>query len=131
MWAKFSGIQVKVLDFQSCPTFCDPWAVAWQGYLSMGLYLWDSPSKNTGVGCCALLQGTFPTQGFNPCLLCLLYLQEVGSLPLVAQLVKNLPAMWETWVQSLGWGDPLEKGRATHSNILAWRITWTEEPGGL
>ena len=45
--------------------------------------------------------------------------------PLVAQLVKNLPAMWETWVRSLGWEDPLEKGMATHSNILAWRIPWT------
>ena len=41
---------------------------------------------------------------------------------LVAQLVKNLPAMQETWVQSLGWEDPLEKGKATHSSILAWRI---------
>ena len=41
---------------------------------------------------------------------------------LVAQLVKNLPAMWETWIRSLGWEDPLEKGRATHSSILAWRI---------
>ena len=44
---------------------------------------------------------------------------------LVAQLVKNLPAMWETWVQSLGWEDPLRKGKATHSSILAWRIPWT------
>ena len=44
---------------------------------------------------------------------------------LVAQLVKNLPAMWETWVQSLGWEDPLEKRYATHSSILAWRILWT------
>ena len=43
---------------------------------------------------------------------------------LVAQLVKNLPAVWESWVQSLGWEDPLEKGMATHSNILAWRIPW-------
>ena len=43
----------------------------------------------------------------------------------VAQLVKNLPAMWETWVQSLGWDDPLEKGKATHSSILAWRIPLT------
>ena len=46
-------------------------------------------------------------------------------------MVKNLPAMQETWVQSLGWEDPLEKGMATHSSILAWRIPWTEEPGGL
>ena len=44
---------------------------------------------------------------------------------LVAQLVKNPSAMWKTWVQSLGWGDPLEKGTATHSSILAWRIPWT------
>ena len=44
---------------------------------------------------------------------------------LVAQLLKNLPAMWETWVRSLGWEDPLEKGKATHSSILAWRIPWT------
>ena len=50
---------------------------------------------------------------------------------LVAQLVKNLPAMWETWVRSLGWEDPLEEGMATDSSILAWRIPWTEEPGGL
>ena len=50
---------------------------------------------------------------------------------LVAQTVKNTPAMHETWVQSLGWEDPLEKGMATHSNILAWRIPWTEEMGGL
>ena len=51
--------------------------------------------------------------------------------PLVAQLVKNLPAMWETWVRSLGWEDPLEREKATHSSILAWRIPWTEEPGRL
>ena len=49
----------------------------------------------------------------------------------MAQLVKNLPAMQETRVQSLGWEDPLEKGMETHSSILAWRIPWTEEPGGL
>ena len=46
------------------------------------------------------------------------------GLPLVAQLVKNLPAVRETWVPSLGWEDPLEKGKATHSSILAWRIPW-------
>ena len=49
---------------------------------------------------------------------------------LVAQKVKNLPAMWDTWVRSLGWEDPLEKGMTTHSSTLAWRIPWTEEPGG-
>ena len=48
----------------------------------------------------------------------------------VAQSVKNLPAVQETWVPPLGWEDPLEKGMATHSSILAWKIPWTEEPGG-
>ena len=50
---------------------------------------------------------------------------------LVAQMVKTLPAVQETQVQSLGWEDPLEKGMATHSCVLAWRMPWTEEPGGL
>ena len=50
---------------------------------------------------------------------------------LVAQMVKNLPAMQETWVRSLGREDPLEKEVATHSSILAWRTPWAEEPGGL
>ena len=48
----------------------------------------------------------------------------------VAQMVKNLRAIQETWVRSLGWEDPLQKGMATHSSSLAWRIPWTEEPGG-
>ena len=59
------------------------------------------------------------------------YPLQYSRASLVAQLVKNLPAVWETWVRSLGWEDPLEKGRATHSSILAWRIPGTEEPGGL
>ena len=50
---------------------------------------------------------------------------------LVAQMVKNVPEMQETWVQFLDQEEPLEKGMATHSSILAWRIPWTEEPGGL
>jgi len=50
---------------------------------------------------------------------------------LKAQLVKNLPAMQGTWVQSLGWEDPVEKGKATHSSILAWRIPWTVQFVGL
>ena len=54
----------------------------------------------------------------------------LGASP-VAQLVKNLPAMQETWVQSWGQEDPLEKEMTTYSSILAWRISWTEEPAGL
>ena len=50
---------------------------------------------------------------------------------LVAQTVKNVPAVQETRVQSLNWEDPLEKEMATHSNVLAWRILWTDDPGGL
>ena len=49
----------------------------------------------------------------------------------MAQTVKHLPTMWETWVQSLGWEDPLEKEIATHSSTLAWKMPWTEEPGRL
>ena len=56
--------------------------------------------------------------------------KESGA-SLVAQLVKNLPAVQETQVRSLGWEDPLEKEMATHSSILAWKISWTEGPGGL
>ena len=54
---------------------------------------------------------------------------RVGA-SLVDQMVKTLPAV-KTWVQSLGWEDPLEKGMATHCSILAWKIPWTDEPGGL
>ena len=54
-----------------------------------------------------------------------------NTASLVAQSVKSLPAVQETWVRFLGWEDPLEKEMATYSSILAWRIPWTEEPGGL
>ena len=50
---------------------------------------------------------------------------------MVAKMIKDLPAMQKTWVQYLLWEDPLKKGMATHSGILAWRTPWTEEPGGL
>jgi len=56
---------------------------------------------------------------------------QILKASLVAQMVKNSPAMQETWVRSLSWEDPLEKGMATHSSTLTWRIPWTEEPGGL
>ena len=56
---------------------------------------------------------------------------DIRRFSLVAQTVTNLPALQETWVQSLGGEDPLEKGMATHSSILAWRIPWAEEAGEL
>ena len=64
-----------------------------------------------------------------------IYISDIRSngiwASLVAQTLKNLPAMQEMRVRSLDWEDPLEKGMATHSSILVWRIPWTEEPGGL
>ena len=54
-----------------------------------------------------------------------------SSASLVAQMEKHLPTMWETWVRSLGWEDPLEKETATHSSILAWKIPWTGKPDNL
>ena len=106
------------------------------------------------MGCPSLFQGIFPTQRLNLSLFHLLYwqadslpLHHLGSLKnpgvylkhknwyhrasLVAQMVKRLPTMREMQIQSLGREDLLEKEMATHSSILAWRIPWTEEPGGL
>ena len=61
----------------------------------------------------------------------LTFYSKVLRASLVAQTVKNLPAVQKTWVQSLGWEDPLEKEMATHSSIQAWEIPWTEEPSRL
>ena len=60
-----------------------------------------------------------------------MYFRKLMNFCRVAQMMKNLPAMQENWVQSLGQEDPLEKEMATHSSILAWRIPWTEEPDSL
>ena len=62
---------------------------------------------------------------------CLTHFSTNTTASLIAQSVKNLPAIWETQVQSMGWEDPLEKEMANHSSTLAWKILWTEEPGGL
>ena len=71
---------------------------------------------------------SFSSYAVNPSLICPSHSRKWASL--VAQRVKNPPAMWDTWAWSLGWEDPLEEGMATHSSVLAWRIP-TEEPGGL
>ena len=98
---------------------------------------WDFPGKNTGVGCHSLLQGIFLTLGLNPsrALAAIALWEALASCigrdftaawdSLVAQLVKNPPATWETWVRLLHWEEPLEKGKATHSSILAWSIPYT------
>ena len=75
----------------------------------------------------ALAMQTFVGKGMSLLLICCL-----GCLTsLVAQTVKGLPAMQQAWVRSLGWEDPQEKEMATHSSTLAWKISWTEEPGRL
>ena len=106
-----------------------PWAES-SAYLSPG----DKPDEKLGE------EGWFLAQ-IGPCRSCpwttqveleLSQLHLVNhTIILVTQLVKSLPAVWETRVQSLGRGDPLEREIATHSSILAWRIPWREEPGGL
>ena len=124
---------------QSCPTLCDPRDCSSPGSsvheISQARILeWVVISFSRGISL---------TQGSHSSLLCFLHWQA-DSLPLchlgiphtyiythVPQIVRNLPAMQETQVWSLGWEDPLEKGMATHCSILAWRIPWTEEPGGL
>ena len=73
---------------------------------------------------------TFPYRAKNIVKFSLRYISQDWT-SLVAQLVRNPPVTWETWVQSLGQEEPLEKGMAPHSSILVWRISWTEAPGGL
>ena len=97
----------------------------------------DSPGKTTEVGCHFLLQAKWEAPE-KDCILLILSDSLIGSeltasytASLVAQLVKNLPAVQETQVQSVSWEDPLEKDRAIHSSSLVWEIQWTEEPDGL
>ena len=87
---------------------------------------WGFPDSSVGKesACNAGDPGLIPGSGRSPGE-GIVYPLQYSWASLVAQLVKNPPAMWETWVRSLGWEDPLEKGKATHSNILAWRIPWT------
>ena len=80
------------------------------------------PRDGTQVSCSSCIAGGF----FNTRATWETLLGKLGA-SLVAQMVKNLPALWEIWVCSLHWEDPLEKGMAMHSSILAWRISWTEE----
>ena len=94
--------------------------------------IWGFPSSSAGKesACNAgdpgsiLGLGRCPGEGIG-------YPRQYSWASLVAQVVKNLPVMQEIWVWPLVWNDPLEKGMATYSSILAWRIPWTEEPAGL
>ena len=93
---------------------------------------WGFPGSSAGKesACSAGDPGLIPELGRSPGE-GIGYPLQYSWASLVAQLVKNLPAMWETWVRSLGWEDPLEKGKATHSSILAWRTPRTAETMGL
>ena len=101
---------------QSCPALCDPMDCSLLGnsvqarlleWVAISFSRGSSKPRNRIQDSC-IAGGFFTTRA-----------------SLVAQLVKNMPVMWETCVQSLGWEDPLEKGKATHSSILTWRIPWT------
>ena len=74
--------------------------------------------------------GSIPGSGRSP-VEGIVYSLQYSWASLMAQTVKNTPALQETWVPSLGWEDPLEQGKATHSSVLTWKIPWTEEPARL
>ena len=126
--------------------FATPWTVAHQAPLCMEFSRWEYwnglPFPNPGH---LPNPGIEPTSVASPALGGRFFTIELPGSPvrprsssclplsrasLAAQKAKNLPAVQETWFPSLGWEDPLEKGMATYSSILAWRIPWTEEPGG-
>ena len=85
---------------------------------------WE-PTQSTGRGVLRI-HGLVTERVIIAC-----FISFISWICLVAQTVKRLPTMWETWVRSLGQEDPLEKEMATHSSTLAWKILWTEEPSGL
>ena len=121
----------------SCVWLCATLPALWQP--TRLLHPWDSPGKNTGVGCHFLLHKwnrvltiSLLLNHLHLLIIHVIFIYLVISLALlVAQTVKNLPAIRETQVHSLGLEGLLEKGMATHSNVLTWRIPWTEEPGVL
>ena len=96
-----------------CPTLCDPLGCSPPGSSVHGIF----QARVLEWG--AIVFYTHSREYFVSC------------ISLVSQRVKNLPEMWKAWVSSLAWEDPLEQAMVTHSSILAWRIPWTEEPGGL
>ena len=139
-----------VKSLQSCPILgdpmdCSPPGSSVHGILQARIQEWvalpfsrgsSGPRDQTHISYVSCRQVLYPLshQGTLGMLLTKVHILFYWAYPwasLLAQLVKNLPAMWETWVRSLGLEDPLEKGRATHSSILAWRIPWTEESGRL
>ena len=132
-------MQVKVT--QLCPILCDPMDYTLHGILQARILEWVSypfssgsfqPRNQTRASCIA--GGFFTNWAIRKALKYILFYNKLDWASPEAQQVKNLPPMQETqemWIQSLGWEDPLEEGMATYSSILAWKIPWTEEPGGL
>ena len=103
-------------------SFATPWTVTHQAPLSVGI-----PREEYWSG----LPFTFPYIYTYVCVcVCICIYVYIFPFP-GGSAVKSLPPVQGTWVRSLGWGDPLEEGMATHSSILAWRILWTEEHDGL
>ena len=92
-------------------------------FFNIILFICDSSvgkESACNAGDCGLISGSGRSAGEG-----IGYPLQYSWASLVTQLVRNPPAMWETWVQSLGWEDSLEKGKATHSSVQAWRIPWT------
>ena len=112
----FSPLHTCMLLLNWVQLFATPWTICCQAPRAL-----DVPGKSPGVDCHFLHQGIFP---IIYSLFIVTSYQKFLSIwaSLVTQAVKNSLAMWETWVQSLSWEDPLEEGMATHSSILAWRI---------
>ena len=113
----------------------DPFSLSLEYKLSDSLGCWTSwgvPELGLAWGPAKPSLGVISSRSSLMNLLqCFILELILAQSSLVAQRVKNLPAVQETWVQSLGQEDPLEKGMATHSSILAWGIPWAEKPGGL
>ena len=118
---------VQFLSLPAHPAVRNPFAysllppselrILWQACYSLASIpqIWEFVE----ISCCLLLLCVLAACLFN------------SRASLMAQMVKNLPAVQKTWIWFLGWKDPLQKGMATHSSILAWRIPWTKEPCGL
>ena len=143
LYKTFKSVPVyiyKVKVTQSCPTLCHPMDYTVHWILQARILEWvaipfsrgsSQPRDQTQVSALQVDSLTAEPQGKpNGYIICTCVCLCIWA-SLVAQIVNNLSVMQNTWVQSLGWEDPLEKGKATCSSSLAWRIPWTEEPAGL
>ena len=117
---------------------CDVWTSScywWSTFGRQEAEIWDQfyvwERSNRTFVCSFIHPEIFFSNAFLPRTMFKFGDAEINLASPVVQTVKNLVAMWETWIRSLGQEDPLEKGMATHSSILPWRVPWTEEPGGL